>query len=1050
MKKNLLILCAFLLTSIGASAADYTSSMQTTNTTGWTAPQNGSGPSAMSFGMEEYIGDGGAAGKVLYQTITSLPAGTYKVQFYAFARVARTLTGYATEGVAEAYASGASTATQRIDIPSSYVPDHDGWTDGDIMTLVCTVGDDGTLEYGLQNAAAGGQWYGIKEISLTLIDDTDTWTGTAYAHGCTATFDDWSISGNNGGSFQRNTWSTEGETSGMVTPFVEYWVGSSNNLSDATISHTQLANLPEGYYTVSIDARAFNEGDETPVTTGTVLYYAKGDGDSQNVSVDLATGTDNLFNGHFEYYGTYSVIANVSTAGTLDVGFTISGTNSDWVSWKNLDVVYMGTSLEYSIGTPTCSASCVKPGSTVSITFLDCITPTSGEKPTLDSSKYITVGDATVTNASLSYSGTTATVTFTMPETIGYGTTVTVTVPAGLLSWSGQSVSSTAAEFSIKTPIMADQDGVYILSVYDNEFLSRGYNYGTAADVDRYGVPVNIVFGDDGKATVEYMDSKLYLYGPNWAWSDAAAANASHYTLVAVEGEEGVYQFLGGTGEDDYPMYVYDVNKANSATDAEDTYRVANNGIKSPADGYNYTDDEQTYWKILTREERDKMKDAWVLGEYQEIAASFGATISSKEDFEAFLDAIGTGSDVTTSVTDASLKSVVLLSDEQSSAQTGWDIKYPSQNSAYPTHEGFTSDAYCSEMFQSDGDLYQNVDGLEPGLYKVTLKGFIRHGWYDTCVTYEDYDLSYAYLRANDYEINLVPWVKDATLGSNDDYSDSTPNNMATAGTAFDSTDPSKYDNTLYTIVGEDGKLSIEIACPGWLSSEWTCIRDLTLTYYGNPDVITWEMTEAGWGTLILPFDASVPEELTAYSIESVTEDDEEDGIVATLSLTASDAIAANTPYIMGVAENEEDYVKTYTFTGTPTNEQDSYTSDMLTGTFVDMDYNDLIALESGGSTVYLLQNHEGDVAFYPVVTTGASSEATLTPYHCYLTYGATTSPTKLVLGFQGTDGEATAIVAVESEEVEGNGAIYDLSGRRVAKAVKGVYIQNGKKVLVK
>ena len=30
------------------------------------------------------------------------------------------------------------------------------------------------------------------------------------------------------------------------------------------------------------------------------------------------------------------------------------------------------------------------------------------------------------------------------------------------------------------------------------------------------------------------------------------------------------------------------------------------------------------------------------------------------------------------------------------------------------------------------------------------------------------------------------------------------------------------------------------------------------------------------------------------------------------------------------------------------------------------------------------------------------------------------------------------------------NGAIYDLSGRRVEKAVKGIYIQNGKKVYVK
>ncbi len=42
-----------------------------------------------------------------------------------------------------------------------------------------------------------------------------------------------------------------------------------------------------------------------------------------------------------------------------------------------------------------------------------------------------------------------------------------------------------------------------------------------------------------------------------------------------------------------------------------------------------------------------------------------------------------------------------------------------------------------------------------------------------------------------------------------------------------------------------------------------------------------------------------------------------------------------------------------------------------------------------------------------------------------------------------------TAVKSVIADEVQ-SGAIYDLSGRQVSKAVKGVYIQNGKKILVK
>ena len=45
--------------------------------------------------------------------------------------------------------------------------------------------------------------------------------------------------------------------------------------------------------------------------------------------------------------------------------------------------------------------------------------------------------------------------------------------------------------------------------------------------------------------------------------------------------------------------------------------------------------------------------------------------------------------------------------------------------------------------------------------------------------------------------------------------------------------------------------------------------------------------------------------------------------------------------------------------------------------------------------------------------------------------------------------GGTTAIESVVTG-LDTNAAIYDLSGRRVEKAVKGIYIQNGKKIIVK
>ena len=46
-------------------------------------------------------------------------------------------------------------------------------------------------------------------------------------------------------------------------------------------------------------------------------------------------------------------------------------------------------------------------------------------------------------------------------------------------------------------------------------------------------------------------------------------------------------------------------------------------------------------------------------------------------------------------------------------------------------------------------------------------------------------------------------------------------------------------------------------------------------------------------------------------------------------------------------------------------------------------------------------------------------------------------------------DGTTTGINALETE-TPGTQAIYDLSGRRVGKAQKGLYIVNGKKVILK
>jgi len=100
-----------------------------------------------------------------------------------------------------------------------------------------------------------------------------------------------------------------------------------------------------------------------------------------------------------------------------------------------------------------------------------------------------------------------------------------------------------------------------------------------------------------------------------------------------------------------------------------------------------------------------------------------------------------------------------------------------------------------------------------------------------------------------------------------------------------------------------------------------------------------------------------------------------------------------------------------------------------LTGTYENMTANT--------STNYYLGVKDGVVGFYRWV-------GTLGAYRAYLTDAAAA-----VKGFVINWGEETGITET-TEKPEGSEAMFDLSGRRVNKAQKGLYIQNGKKLLVK
>lgn len=182
----------------------------------------------------------------------------------------------------------------------------------------------------------------------------------------------------------------------------------------------------------------------------------------------------------------------------------------------------------------------------------------------------------------------------------------------------------------------------------------------------------------------------------------------------------------------------------------------------------------------------------------------------------------------------------------------------------------------------------------------------------------------------------------------------------------------------------------------------------------------TLSVTDAGWATLVLGFNATIPANVKAYTIES------EEGNYVTLA-GATGVLKANVPVIVEATEGNYDFAYT--------TEPATVETSGLEGTL----YNKNIT-----ENAYVLGNLDGEVGLAMAkLTDGAFLNNANKAYYVPSTANGFTA-----YSFR-FGGNATAIESVKSE-LDLNASIYDLSGRRVKAATKGIYIQNGKKFIVK
>ena len=185
-----------------------------------------------------------------------------------------------------------------------------------------------------------------------------------------------------------------------------------------------------------------------------------------------------------------------------------------------------------------------------------------------------------------------------------------------------------------------------------------------------------------------------------------------------------------------------------------------------------------------------------------------------------------------------------------------------------------------------------------------------------------------------------------------------------------------------------------------------------------------------GYTTYVTQHDVSFAG-LTAYIATTVHEN--------TITLQEITSAPVGTAVVVKGDEVDED--KTYSL-NVITTQPDDVSANLLKGSDG--------TIEGDGSTIFALGigktgDFEGLVGFYPV-----KSGSKVPAGRAYIKVNGS-SGSKAFLAFNFGEDNTTAIEVVRNENTLANdGVIYNLAGQRVEKAVKGVYIVNGKKIIVK
>lgn len=199
--------------------------------------------------------------------------------------------------------------------------------------------------------------------------------------------------------------------------------------------------------------------------------------------------------------------------------------------------------------------------------------------------------------------------------------------------------------------------------------------------------------------------------------------------------------------------------------------------------------------------------------------------------------------------------------------------------------------------------------------------------------------------------------------------------------------------------------------------------RDMQVT-----EAYTLSVNSYGAATLVLPFASTIPTGVSAYKLSYTA------GADKVNATEVETTLPADTPVLINAAEGPHKFVSTATVS-TATTGSGTPTVGALVGTYADN------TSAEGNYVLYADDTHE--IGFYK-----AGTDVTIDANRAYLKADGG-SLSRLSIAF--SDDETTGIDSVVKQDTKtADNVYYNLSGQRVANPSKGLYIVNGKKVIIK